>query len=63
MLGHRIKKIRKEKGYTQQKLSILSGVPQSTISEIERGKRKHPSFQNIKKLTDKLGIKIDDLCD
>jgi len=35
----RIKQLRKEKGYTQIKMQMLTGIDQSDYSKIESGKR------------------------
>ena len=34
MTGERIKKLRKEKGYTQVKMQLLTGIDQSDYSKI-----------------------------
>ena len=36
---NRIKELRKEKGYTQIKMQMLTGIDQSDYSKIENGKR------------------------
>lgn len=41
---------RKQRGLSQDKLSALSGVPQNTISLIERGVRSSPHNSTLKKL-------------
>ena len=38
MYGEHIKRARKEKGYTQVQVSKLTGIPQNTISWIEKNK-------------------------
>lgn len=38
MYGEHIKNARKEKGYTQTQVAKLTGIPQTTISWIEKGK-------------------------
>jgi len=35
----RLKELRKEKGYTQVKMQLLTGIDQSDYSKIENGKR------------------------
>lgn len=40
--GDRVRQIREAKGLTQPELAAKSGVKQSTISDIEKGKSKHP---------------------
>lgn len=54
MIGKRIQRRRKERGYTQEKLSELIGVSQNHLSEIERGVSV-PTTQNIFKICDILG--------
>jgi transcriptional regulator with XRE-family HTH domain len=45
---------------SQTKLSkVSSGVPQSTISEIENGIRKNPTFKTISKLAKALGESME----
>jgi transcriptional regulator with XRE-family HTH domain len=44
---------------SQTKLSKVSGVPQSTISEIENGIRKNPTFKTISKLAKALGESME----
>ncbi|MED2235443.1 helix-turn-helix transcriptional regulator, partial [Bacillus thuringiensis] len=44
-----IREARLQKGWTQLDLAKKSGVPQPTISQIESGERKYPTYQNIKK--------------
>lgn len=55
-----LKKYRKERGYTQIKLSILAGISQDYMSEIERGKAS-PSLKKIAMLADALNIEVKDL--
>ena len=35
----RLKELRKEKGYTQVKMQLLTGIDQNDYSKIENGKR------------------------
>jgi transcriptional regulator with XRE-family HTH domain len=57
----KIREKRLEKGWTQFELAEKSGVPQPTISQIERGDRKHPTYKNIMKIAKALEINIEDL--
>lgn len=55
-----LRKIRKEKGYSVQKLSTLADVPIRTIENIE--KRNQCTVANAIKLADALGVTLDELC-
>lgn len=48
--GPLIQKLRDEMGWTRDDLCDKSGVPIGTIQDIETGKSRGPSFENIKKL-------------
>ncbi|MDV7767821.1 helix-turn-helix domain-containing protein [Peribacillus sp. CSMR9] len=58
---NKIRKKRLEKGWTQFELAEKSGVPQSTISQIERGNRKYPTHENIMKIVKALEITVEEL--
>ena len=49
----RLKELRKEKGYTQVKMQLLTGIDQSDYSKIENGKRYYTFEQCIR---DKHGL-------
>lgn len=55
--GELIKKIRKEKKMTQEKLSELSGVGMNSISGIETGQR-NITEQMMKRIADTLGVEL-----
>ena len=57
-----LKKYRIEKGITQIRLSIESGVSQETISAYESGKAM-PSAETLIKMSNFLGVSIDFLLD
>ena len=46
---------------TQEKLSDVSGVTQSVISDIENGKVKHPRIDTVLALANALGVKLEHL--
>ncbi len=56
-----LKEIREKKGYTQWKLSELSGVPQSTISAIECEERPNPGILTLYMLSAPLDCLPTDL--
>jgi transcriptional regulator with XRE-family HTH domain len=52
---------RRAAGLSQTELSEASGVAQSTIASIERGKHTKPHPKTLRKLATGLGVKITDL--
>jgi len=54
-------KIRKEKGWSQEKLAVESGVSYNTIIKIERGGIKNPKIGTTIKLAKALKVTIDEL--
>ena len=61
LLGERIKEIRKEKGMTISELAERAGVAKSYLSSIERNKQTNPSIQFIEKVSEALGISVNDI--
>lgn len=60
LLGQRIKQIRKQSGFTQEKLSELIGIETGSLSGIESG-RSFPSMTTIEKISNILGVEIKTL--
>lgn len=54
----RIKDLRKEKGYTQIKMQMLTGIDQSDYSKIENGKR-YMTFEQCKRIAIALDTSMD----
>ncbi|MFP3845807.1 helix-turn-helix domain-containing protein [Priestia filamentosa] len=54
----RVKRVRK--GWTQLELAEVSGVPQCTISQIERGSRRYPTYDTICKIAKALDLPLED---
>lgn len=54
----RLKKLRKERGYTQIKMQMLTGIDQSDYSKIENGKRYY-TFEQCKKIALALNTSMD----
>ncbi len=61
MIAPNIKKYRKKKGISQDKLSKLAGITYNTIIKIESGATSNPRVETLKQIADALGVKIDDL--
>ena len=55
---NRLKELRKEKGYTQIKMQMLTGIDQSDYSKLESGKRYY-TFEQCRKLAIALDTSMD----
>lgn len=53
--------IRRQKGLSQQELSRRSGVAQSVISDIEKGKTPAPRINTVLALAQSLGCTLEEL--
>jgi transcriptional regulator with XRE-family HTH domain len=59
-LGFRIKALRKEKGYYQEKFASLCGLHRTYIGCLERGER-NITIANIQKISNSLNISLSNL--
>lgn len=59
-LGDKIRRLRKEKGFTQEKLAELAKIDPKSIIDIESGKR-NPTLKTITKLARSLNISLNKL--
>ena len=53
-----MKQLRKEKGYSQVKMQMLTGIDQSDYSKIETGKR-NMTFEQCRRIADALETSTD----
>jgi transcriptional regulator with XRE-family HTH domain len=60
LLGERLAKLRKERGWSQEQLALESGIARSYLGGVERGQR-NIALLNICKLADTLGIEPSEL--
>ena len=60
MITNRIKELREAKGISQHKVGVILDIPQSKVSDIERGKRRIKLDEAVKVATF-LNVKVDDL--
>jgi transcriptional regulator with XRE-family HTH domain len=56
-----IKRYRKDKKLSQDKLSKLADVSQATIIKIESGGIQSPTIDTVQKIAKALGISVNDL--
>lgn len=63
ILGEKIRKLRKEKGLTLDKLAELTESSKSYIWELENKNPPRPSAEKLSKIAEKLGTTIEYLMD
>ena len=54
----RLKRLRKQRGYTQTKIQMLTGIDQSDYSKIESGRRYY-TFEQCKRIAMALDTSMD----
>lgn len=59
MIGKRIRKLRKSKGYSLSELAEKAGVSKSYLSYLERDLQTNPSLQFLQKISVSLGTSIE----
>ena len=62
MTNTRLKELRKQRGYTQVKMQMLTGIDQSDYSKIESGKRYY-TFEQCRKIALALDTSMDYLAE
>ncbi len=62
MIMNKLKELTLEKGYTQIKMQMLTGIDQSDYSKIENGKRYY-TFEQCRKLAIAIETSMDYLAD
>jgi len=60
-IAKNIKKLRKDKKLSQDKLSRLADVAHATIIKIESGGIKSPTIDTVQKIANALGVSLDTL--
>jgi transcriptional regulator with XRE-family HTH domain len=61
MLAKRIKELRKQNGWSQQKLAEKTGLSINAITKIEQGLAQSPTLKTLIKLADAFEVTIDTL--
>ncbi len=62
-LGEKIRKLRKDKGYTLDRLAELTGSSKSYIWELENKNPPRPSAEKVGRIAEALGVTADFLID
>ena len=60
-ISKNLKKLRKTKKLSQEKLARLADVANNTIIKIESGKNDNPTLDTLNKIAKTFGVSIDDL--
>ena len=60
-LAQIVKKLREEKGLSQEKLARLADVSNNTVVNIEAGKQNNPTIETLKRIAKTLEISVDNL--
>ena len=61
LIGKNIKKLRKQKGLSQDRLSKLANLSYNTVIKLELGGITNPSIDTLQKLAKALNVSVDDL--
>ena len=61
MLSEYIKKLRKKKGLSQDKLAKLADVTLTTLVKIESSVNRNPTIKTLEKIADALDVSLDAL--
>jgi len=61
IIAKNIKKLRKVKGLSQDRLSRLADISHATIIKIESGGIQSPTIDTVQKIAKALGIGVEDL--
>jgi transcriptional regulator with XRE-family HTH domain len=61
IIAKNIKKYRKEKGLSQDKLARLADIAHATIIKIESGGIQSPTIDTVQKIAKALGVSVDAL--
>ena len=60
-LANNIKRLRKAKNLSQERLARLADVANNTVIKMESGENINPTLETLQKVADALGVSIDNL--
>lgn len=60
-IGKNIKRLRQEKGLSQDKLSKLADLSLNTVVKIELDGNSNPTIETVQRIAKALGVSVDDL--
>ncbi len=60
-ISENLKKLRRKKGYSLEKVARLADLSLNTIVKIENGVNKNPTIETLTKIAKALDVGVDDL--
>ncbi|OGE30546.1 hypothetical protein A2631_00040 [Candidatus Daviesbacteria bacterium RIFCSPHIGHO2_01_FULL_44_29] len=60
-LAKNIERLRKAKGFSQEKLARLADVANNTLIKMESGENINPTLETLKKVAKALEVSVDEL--
>ena len=60
-VARHVKKIRQDKGISQDRLSKLADLSLNTVVTVESGANPNPTIETLTKIANALDVKVDDL--
>lgn len=60
-ITNNFKKLRAQKGYSQERVARLADLSLNTVIRIESGVNKNPTIETLTKLAKALEVSVDDL--
>lgn len=60
-IGHRVRKLREQRGWSQVQLAYKAGTVPNVISRLETGAVEEPSLSTLRALATALGVDVADL--
>lgn len=61
IIGKNIKKLREQKGISQDRLSKLADISSNTVAKLELDDSPNPTIETLQKIARALDVKVDDL--
>ena len=61
MIGNNVRRLRKKRGLTQEKLARLADISLNAVTKIESGYAKKSTIQTVVKLAKALNVSLDEL--
>ena len=60
-LSGNLKRLRKKRGFTLERLAFQSGISVSSVVQLESGRNSNPTLDTIERLAGSLGVKPEAL--